>query len=56
VGYVMGWADAEIERQRRVISELEAKNVELAQKVIELRGELEGTRGEGPGPRASDRP
>lgn len=36
VGYVMGWADAEVERLRRIVAELEAKNAALVEEVIEL--------------------
>ncbi len=37
VGYVMGWADSEVERLRRIVAELEAKNAALVEDVIELR-------------------
>ncbi len=37
VGYVMGWADGEVERLRRIVAELEAKNAALVEDVIELR-------------------
>ena len=38
VGYVMGWTDAEVERLRRIVAELEAKNASLVEEVIRLRG------------------
>ncbi len=37
VGYVMGWSDAEVDRLRRIVAELEAKNATLVEEVIELR-------------------
>jgi outer membrane murein-binding lipoprotein Lpp len=37
VGYVMGWSDAEVDRLRRIVAELEAKNAALVEEVIELR-------------------
>ena len=42
VGYVMGWSDAEVDRLRRVVAELEAKNAALIEEVIELRTETDG--------------
>jgi len=41
VGYVMGWRDAEVESLRRIVSELEAKNAELVEKYLGLRGRLD---------------
>ena len=50
VGYVMGWRDAEVESLRRIVSELEAKNAELVEKYLSLRGRLEKIeRDRGPG-------
>ncbi|MHC4199706.1 MAG: coiled-coil domain-containing protein [Planctomycetota bacterium] len=50
VGYVMGWRDAEVESLRRIVSELEAKNAELVEKYLSLRGRLEKMEREsGPG-------
>ena len=50
VGYVMGWRDAEVESLRRIVSELEAKNAELVEKYLSLRGRLEKIeRDSGPG-------
>ena len=40
VGYVMGWSDREVERQRRIIAELEVKNASLIEEVLALRAKL----------------
>lgn len=40
IGYLMGWSDAEVERSRRIIAELEAKNAALVDEVLKLRAEL----------------
>ena len=37
VGYLMGWSDAEVERLRRIVAELEAKNAELVEENLRLR-------------------
>jgi hypothetical protein len=44
VGYVMGWSDAEVDRLRRIVAELEAKNATLVEEVIELRSALKRAR------------
>jgi len=37
VGHVLGLTDAEVDRLRRIVAELEAKNAALVEEVIELR-------------------
>jgi len=37
VGYLIGWSDAEVERLRRIVAELEAKNAELVEENLRLR-------------------
>ncbi len=55
VGYVMGWADAEVERLRRIVAELEAKNAALVEEVIELRTKDGTTDGQQPPMNADER-
>jgi len=46
-GYLMGWSDAEVDRQRSIIADLEVKNAELVETVLHLRTEIDELRRSG---------
>ena len=46
VGYLTGSYDAEVQRLRAIVAELEAKNAALAEECIELKGRLRELEGE----------